>query len=555
MANQSQMQYRRLGNTGVKVSVLSFGSWVTFNTQLDTDLAVDCMQAAHDAGCNFFDNAEAYAGGKSEEIMGKALAQLGWPRWSYMVTTKFFWGINPDPVNMSNTLNRKYLSQAIDASLERFGLDFVDVVYCHRADPNTPIEETVWAMSDMVSQGKALYWGTSEWTADEIRAAIDVAERHHLHKPVTEQSEYNVLNRDKVEVEYARLFEDTHYGNTIWSPLASGLLTGKYKDGIPAESRARPQGLRVARRAGDRRRRARQGGAAAPDRRTPRMLDGATCAGMVHQAPDGVDGDHRRQQAVAGHRELRRARRDPAHHRRGQAGDRGRRQLIGLRPDRWRRWPRRRHHDDGDRDALLDLVRQILAEPLRDPAREGGDDDLVDLIALDHPHDCGHGVDHADLAGGLGAEASQPLEARFEPLLGERAQVGQHHERSCRRLDRGQSDGDRRGRGGRHRHEQMESTRAGRDALVDGRCQLGTANRLIGDYQYPAHRDPLDSRTPCPYARAHHDTPMVNIGYLLRHSAMCFPERPAITWRGTTRMNRPVHPGGHTADLARTSLD
>ncbi len=242
MANKSQMQYRRLGNTGVKVSVLSFGSWVTFNTQLDTDLALECMQAAHDAGCNFFDNAEAYAGGKSEEVMGKALAQLGWPRWSYMVTTKFFWGINPDPVNMSNTLNRKYLSQAIDGSLERFGLDFVDIAYCHRADPDTPIEETVWAMSDMVSQGKALYWGTSEWSADEIRAAIDVADRHHLHKPVTEQSEYNLLNREKVEYEFARLFADTNYGNTIWSPLASGLLTGKYKDGIPAESRASLKG-------------------------------------------------------------------------------------------------------------------------------------------------------------------------------------------------------------------------------------------------------------------------------------------------------------------------
>jgi voltage-dependent potassium channel beta subunit len=242
MPNQSQMQYRRLGNTGVKVSVLSFGSWVTFNTQLDTDLALECMQAAHDIGCNFFDNAESYAGGKSEEIMGKALAQLGWPRWSYLVTTKFFWGLNPDPVNMTNTLNRKYLAQAIDGSLERFGLDFVDVAYCHRADPDTSIEETVWAMSDMVSQGKALYWGTSEWTADEIRTAIDVAERHHLHKPVTEQSEYNLLNRDKVEIEYARLFEDTHYGNTIWSPLASGLLTGKYKDGIPPESRGSLKG-------------------------------------------------------------------------------------------------------------------------------------------------------------------------------------------------------------------------------------------------------------------------------------------------------------------------
>ena len=238
MPNTSNnMEYRRLGNTGVKVSVLSFGSWVTFNNQLDTDLAVECMQLARDAGCNFFDNAESYAGGKSEEVMGKALAQLGWPRWSYLVSTKFYWGIHGDAVNMQNTLNRKYLSQAIDASLERFGLDFVDIAYCHRADPNTSIEETVWAMSDMVSQGKALYWGTSEWAADEIRHAIDVAERHHLHKPVTEQSEYNLLNREKVEWEYARLFPETKYGNTTWSPLASGLLTGKYRDGIPDDSR------------------------------------------------------------------------------------------------------------------------------------------------------------------------------------------------------------------------------------------------------------------------------------------------------------------------------
>ncbi len=243
MPNEShKMQYRRLGNTGVKVSVLSFGSWVTFDTQLDTDLALECMQTAHDAGCNFFDNAEAYAGGKSETIMGQALAKLGWPRWSYIVTTKLFWGIHDEPVNMQNTLNRKYLAQAIDGSLERFGLDFVDVVYCHRADPDTPLEETVWAMSDMVSQGKALYWGTSEWPADDIRHAIDIAERHHLHKPVTEQSEYNLLNRKPVEDDYARLYADTGYGNTIWSPLASGLLTGKYRDGIPDDSRAALKG-------------------------------------------------------------------------------------------------------------------------------------------------------------------------------------------------------------------------------------------------------------------------------------------------------------------------
>jgi len=235
---EEKMEYRRLGDTGVKVSVLSFGSWVTFDNQLDVDLALECMQAAHDAGCNFFDNAEAYAGGKSESIMGRALRELAWPRWSYLVTTKLFWGIHGKDPNMRNTLNRKYLTQAIDGSLERFGLDFVDVVYCHRADPETPMEETVWAMSDMVSQGKALYWGTSEWSADEIRHAIDIAERHHLHKPVTEQSQYNLLERDKVEREYARLHAETGYGNTIWSPLASGLLTGKYKDGIPDDSRA-----------------------------------------------------------------------------------------------------------------------------------------------------------------------------------------------------------------------------------------------------------------------------------------------------------------------------
>src|SRR6266508_2329870 len=186
-----EMEYRRLGRTGIKVSVLSFGSWVTFDTQLQVDLALECMQAAHDAGCNFFDNAESYAGGKSEQIMGDAIKELGWPRWSYVLTTKVFWGLN-DAVNMRNTLNRKYLMQAIDGSLERLGHDFVDVLYCHPSDPETTIEETVWAMSDIVGSGKALYWGTSEWSADDIRAAIEVAERHHLHKPVTEQPQYNM---------------------------------------------------------------------------------------------------------------------------------------------------------------------------------------------------------------------------------------------------------------------------------------------------------------------------------------------------------------------------
>ena len=231
------MEYRRLGPTGLKVSVLSFGSWVTFGTQVDTGLARECLSAARDAGVNFFDNAESYAGGESERIMGQAIAELNWPRWSYVISTKLYWGIHDAP-NMQLTLNRKYLMQAIDGSLERMGLDFVDLLFCHRADPDTPIEETVWAMSDIVSSGKALYWGTSEWTADEIRAAWDIAERHHLHKPVMEQPQYNLFERRKVEREYARLYDDIGLGLTTWSPLASGLLTGKYLDGVPDDSRA-----------------------------------------------------------------------------------------------------------------------------------------------------------------------------------------------------------------------------------------------------------------------------------------------------------------------------
>jgi voltage-dependent potassium channel beta subunit len=231
-----KMEYRHLGRTGLKVSVLSFGSWVTFGPQLDTGLAADCIAAAKEAGVNFFDNAEAYSGGESERIMGQAFEQLKWPRHSYVVSTKLFWGLH-DEINMSNTLNRKYLMQAIDGSLDRFGLDFVDVVFCHRADPETPIEETVWAMSDMVSAGKALYWGTSEWAADEIRAAWEIAERHHLHRPVVEQPQYNILWRKKVEREFARLYEDIGLGLTTWSPLGSGILTGKYLDGVPEGSR------------------------------------------------------------------------------------------------------------------------------------------------------------------------------------------------------------------------------------------------------------------------------------------------------------------------------
>ena len=244
-----------------------------------------------------------------------------------MLTTKLFWGIHGHDPNMQNTLNRKYLMQGIDGSLERFGMDFVDVVYCHRADPDTPLEETVWAMSDIVSSGKALYWGTSEWSADEIRGAIEIAERHHLHKPITEQSQYNLIERTKVEEEYARVYADYGYGNTIWSPLASGILTGKYRDGIPEGSRAALSGyewLAEQLTAEDAIARVEH---LRPDRRAARLLDGPARARVVHAAPDGVDGDHRRQQGQPGGAELRGARRDPADHARGQGRDRGRRRL------------------------------------------------------------------------------------------------------------------------------------------------------------------------------------------------------------------------------------
>jgi voltage-dependent potassium channel beta subunit len=230
------MEYRRLGRSGLKVSELAFGSWVTYGNQLDVDAARECMAAAWDHGVNFFDNAEVYAAGKSEEIMGATLRKLAWPRLRYIVSTKFFWGITDGP-NEKNTLNRKYLMNAIDGSLARLQLEYVDLVFCHRPDPDTPIEETVWAMHDMIERGKALYWGTSEWSAADIRAAWEIAERHHLRKPVMEQPEYNLFHRSRVEREYARLYDDIGLGLTTWSPLASGLLTGKYRSGVPAGSR------------------------------------------------------------------------------------------------------------------------------------------------------------------------------------------------------------------------------------------------------------------------------------------------------------------------------
>ena len=235
------MEYRYLGRTGLKVSELSFGSWVTFSNQVDVDAAAESMAAAYEAGVNFFDNAEVYAGGKSEQIMGEALKKLGWRRSSYLVSTKFFWGINKGP-NEENTLNRKRLIEGIHGSLQRFGLDYVDLIYCHRPDPTTPVEETVWAMHNIIERGMALYWGTSEWPAAEIIAAIEIAGRHHLHKPVMEQPLYNMLSRERFEKEYARLFKDYGYGATTFSPLASGMLSGKYNNGIPADSRGALKG-------------------------------------------------------------------------------------------------------------------------------------------------------------------------------------------------------------------------------------------------------------------------------------------------------------------------
>jgi voltage-dependent potassium channel beta subunit len=230
------MNYRRLGRSGLKVSELSFGSWVTYGNQVDRRAARELMAAAFDAGVNFFDNAEIYARGESETIMGAVLKDLAWPRIDYVVSTKFYWGMRTGP-NNSNTLNRKYLLDAIDGSLRRLQLDYVDLVFCHRPDPHTPLEETVWAMSDLIDRGKALYWGTSEWSADEIRAVWLIADKRNLRPPVMEQPQYNLFHRKRVEQEYARLVEDLGLGLTTWSPLASGLLTGKYRNGIPADSR------------------------------------------------------------------------------------------------------------------------------------------------------------------------------------------------------------------------------------------------------------------------------------------------------------------------------
>lgn len=238
------MEYRRLGKSGLKVSALSFGSWVTFSYQVDVDDAVDCLKTAYDAGINFFDNAEAYAKGKSELIMGEAIKKLGWRRDSYSVSSKVMFGAVPDPGPTQRGLSRKHVTEACHQALQRLQLDHLDLYFCHRPDPETPIEETVRAMHDLIQQGKVLYWGTSEWSAAEIQEAYDIARRHHLTPPTMEQPQYNMFIRERVEKEYAPLYDPdgVGLGTTIWSPLRSGVLTGKYNDGIPEGSRMTVQG-------------------------------------------------------------------------------------------------------------------------------------------------------------------------------------------------------------------------------------------------------------------------------------------------------------------------
>jgi len=232
--NRCDMKYRFLGRSGLKVSALSFGSWVTFGDQIDEDRAAACMHAAYEAGVNFFDNAEAYSGGQSEVMMGNIIQDAGWTRSDLVLSTKIFWG-GQGPNDQG--LSRKHLIEGTKAALNRLQTDYVDLVFCHRPDVHTPIEETVRAMSFLVDQGMAFYWGTSEWSAEQIRHAYEIAQRLHLHPPLMEQPQYNMLHRDRVEREYAPLYRDIGLGLTTWSPLKSGILTGKYNDGIPKGSR------------------------------------------------------------------------------------------------------------------------------------------------------------------------------------------------------------------------------------------------------------------------------------------------------------------------------
>ena len=233
------MEYRNLGNSGLKISALSFGSWVTFVNQLNQKEATECMAYAFDQGVNFFDNAEAYASGKSEILMGKIIKKLNWNRDSFIVSSKAFWG---GELPTQRGLSKKHLNDACIAALKRLQVDYLDLFYCHRPDPETPIEETVFAMNDLIFQGKIMYWGTSEWSSKEIIAAFKIADKYNLRGPTMEQPQYNILFKERFEIEYKEIFKKYKIGSTIWSPLASGILTGKYQKGIPKKSRFNVKG-------------------------------------------------------------------------------------------------------------------------------------------------------------------------------------------------------------------------------------------------------------------------------------------------------------------------
>ena len=228
------MQYRRLGKSGLQVSALSFGSWVTFAHQIENNVAEECMKVAYDNGINFFDNAEAYAGGKSEIVMGNILKKMNWDRSTYVVSSKVFWG-GKLPNQMG--LSKKHIVEACNNALKRLQVEYLDLYFCHRPDKNTPVEETVRAMDTLIQQGKILYWGTSEWSAQEIMEAYGIARQYGLTPPTMEQPQYNMFHRDKFEVEFNKLYSEIGLGTTIWSPLASGILTGKYNNEIPKDTR------------------------------------------------------------------------------------------------------------------------------------------------------------------------------------------------------------------------------------------------------------------------------------------------------------------------------
>ncbi len=231
------MLYRRLGTTGLQLSALSFGAWVTFGQQVGRAHARELLALAHDRGVNFFDNAETYNNGVAEQLMGDVLADLRFPRDSYCVSSKVFFGAVDKPLPTQRGLSRKHVIEACQQALQRLRVDYLDLYFCHRPDPDTPIAETVAAMDTLIRQGKVLYWGTSEWPAEAIHEAHRIAHEHHFYAPVVEQPQYNLLHRERVEVEYAPLYEAYGMGTTIWSPLSSGLLSGKYNDGVPADSR------------------------------------------------------------------------------------------------------------------------------------------------------------------------------------------------------------------------------------------------------------------------------------------------------------------------------